>query len=96
MLWSLIRAKRLGGFKFRRQYAIGAYIADFACLPARLVIEVGGETHEDRERPDAERTDYMASVGYRVLRFENGEVLEAIERVEATILHALGISDPSP
>jgi very-short-patch-repair endonuclease len=56
-LWSLVRAKRIGGFKFRRQYAIGNYIADFVCLPARLIVEIDGSTHGEHSYDrDEQRT----------------------------------------
>src|SRR5260370_22691776 len=48
-MWSMLRAKRLAGLKFRRQHVVGNYIVDFVCLPARLVIEVDGDTHGDNE-----------------------------------------------
>jgi Protein of unknown function (DUF559) len=50
-MWSILRAKRISGFKFRRQHALGRYIADFICLKARLAIEVDGDTHGTDESP---------------------------------------------
>ena len=95
-MWELLRAKRMGGFKFRRQHAIGGYIADFICLPARLVIEVDGDTHdEDREVPDQKRTEYIEKVGFRVIRFWNQEVLNSTSEVAEVIADALGVPDPS-
>lgn len=75
-LWSVLRAKRLAGLKFRRQHVIGQYIADFVCVPARLVIEVDGDTHgEEEQANDAKRTEAIECAGYRVIRFWNHEVL---------------------
>jgi very-short-patch-repair endonuclease len=100
-VWSIIRAKRLAGLKFRRQHVIGKYIADFVCLPARLVIEVDGDTHgsDEAEIADAKRTEEIELAGYRVIRFWNdyvlndadGGVVEAIW--EALMTSALSLNE---
>ncbi|PVM92018.1 endonuclease domain-containing protein [Caulobacter endophyticus] len=84
-LWALLRGRRLGGFKFRRQMPIDRYFADFVCRDANLIVELDGASHEDRELHDMERTVALQRCGYRVLRFGNefvltdpGEVLLAI------------------
>ena len=91
-LWSRLRANKLDGFKFRRQYAIGRYIADFACRSEHLVIELDGGGHgEDRaEWKDAERTAWLEKCGYQVLRFWNVHVLTDTDGVVAEIRAALG------
>ena len=95
-LWSILRTKRLGGFKFRRQHALGQYIADFICLSARLVIEVDGDTHDDaRQVVDATRTEYIERIGYRVIRFWNSEVLQSPDDVAHLIADALGMIPPA-
>jgi len=79
-VWSMLRAKRLAGLKFRRQHVLGRYIADFVCIPARLVIEVDGDSHEDEtEESDAKRTAEIQRMGYRVIRFWNSSVLTDTE-----------------
>jgi very-short-patch-repair endonuclease len=90
-MWSILRAKRMNGFKFRRQHALGRYIADFICLKARLVIEVDGDTHGTDESPDldAKRAEEIEQMGYRVIRFWNHEVLTATDDVAAAIFNAL-------
>ena len=62
-MWSILRAKRLAGLKFRRQHVVGEFIADFVFLPARLIIEVDGDTHGDDEAAlrDAKRTEERPS-----------------------------------
>jgi len=65
----------LHGLKFRRQLPIAGYIADFACVEARIVIELDGGQHLDRQAYDAERARKLAINGYRVLRFWNDDVL---------------------
>jgi len=91
-MWSILRAKRMGGFKFRRQHALGSYIADFVCVPARLVIELDGDTHdEDRRLLDAKRTTYIEKCGYEVIRFWNHEVLQTPDGVADAIAEALSL-----
>ena len=77
-LWGHIRLRQIGGHKFRRQQPIGKYIADFVCLEKKLVIEIDGGHHSAPIAYDKERTTWLESQGYRVLRFWNNEVLEEI------------------
>jgi very-short-patch-repair endonuclease len=91
-MWSIVRARRLAGLKFRRQHVIGAYIADFVCLPAKLVIEVDGDSHgsDEAELKDAKRTDEIERTGYRVIRFWSNDVLSDRDGgIEDVILEAL-------
>jgi very-short-patch-repair endonuclease len=90
-LWFRLRRRKIAGFPFRRQVPIGAYIVDFACLSARLVIEVDGGRHSrDGNRIlDANRTNWLESRGYLVLRFWNSFVLSNIDSVMETIFNAL-------
>src|SRR5450759_5469915 len=76
-MWSMLRGKRLAGLKFRRQHVVGNFIVDFVCLPARLIIEVDGDTHGDDEAElrDAKRTQEIEGFGYRVIRFWDHYVL---------------------
>lgn len=64
-LWAILRGRRYGGRKFRRQQAIGPYVVDFACVAARLVIEVDGPSHGDHEQAafDAQRTVFLERAG---------------------------------
>ena len=95
-MWSILRARRMSSFKFRRQHALGSYIVDFICLKARLVIEVDGDTHGTDESPvlDARRAEEIEQMGYRVIRFWNHEVLTATDDVAAAIFNALH-TDPA-
>ena len=74
-LWRHLRGRQLQGLKFRRQYPIAGYIADFGRVEAKLVIELDGGQHTDRASYDAERTRKIECNGYRVLRFWNDDVL---------------------
>ena len=77
------------GVTFRRQHAVGNYIPDFCSLKAKLIIELDGSQHLDQEEYDCERTKYLESLGYKVIRFWNNDVLNNIEDVILAIIHAL-------
>jgi very-short-patch-repair endonuclease len=89
-LWTYLRAHRLEGVHFRRQYPIGTYIVDFCAVKPKLIIEVDGGQHLDQEEYDRERTEYLESKGYQVLRFWNNEVIVDIDTVLGVILARLG------
>ena len=89
ILWILLRNRDLADYKFRRQQPIGAYFADFVCSRHKLVIECDGISHEDRKARDAVRDAYMASCGYRVLRYTDERVHGNPDSVAADILAAL-------
>ena len=91
-LWARLRNGQLYGVKFRRQFPIGEFIADFACPNARLAIELDGAQHVERAGKDQWRTRLIAERGFRVLRFWNEEVLTNIEGVVAVILNELQVS----
>jgi len=91
-LWSRLRARQLCGAKFRRQYPIGGFIADFCCYERRLVVELDGGQHAEHVDADQRRTDFFVSQGYRVLRFWNNEVIENIDGVLERIAHTLTLS----
>ena len=88
-LWAHLRARRFGEFRFRRQFPIGNFIADFACLRARLVIELDGGQHLDQAAKDAWRTKLIELRGHRVMRFWDAEVLTNIDGVLERIEQAL-------
>src|SRR5947207_108715 len=80
-LWSKLRGDQLLGLRFRRQHRIGSYIADFFCHTAKLVIEVDGDSHDERAAYDAKRTYWMTQQGLRVVRFANDDVLKNLDAV---------------
>jgi very-short-patch-repair endonuclease len=80
-LWSCLRAKQIDGFKFRRKALVGPYIVDFACLSARLVVEIGGEMFDRSPPSDAARAAWLGSRGFRVLRFTPVDVAERLDKV---------------
>jgi very-short-patch-repair endonuclease len=86
ILWSRLRNRQLGGFKFKRQETIGPFVADFVCVECKLVVETDGG--QDNDDVDRERTNYLQGLGWRVLRFWNNEVLQQADGVLEVILHA--------
>ncbi len=93
-LWARLRAKRLEQFRFRRQFAIGNFIADFACPEARLVIELDGGHHLDQTAKDDWRTNIIKLHGFRVIRFWDSDVLTGIDDVIEKIMEALRETSP--
>ena len=87
-LWGQLKGRQLGGFKWRRQFGVGPYVVDFYCPQARLAVELDGAVHDGpgQRTYDAERTDALAAVGIRVVRFENRAVFERGDAVLATVL----------
>jgi very-short-patch-repair endonuclease len=98
-LWFRLRRRKVAGFRFRRQVPIHGYIADFACLSARMIIEVDGARHSKQggHLLDEKRTEWLEARGYRVLRFWNSDVLSDIDRVIGYVYNALaGRTTPRP
>jgi len=99
-LWSRLRMGQLG-VKFRRQHPVGNYVADFACLHPKLIVELDGSQHADQAEYDAKRDEYFRLDGFSVLRFATNEPLLNLEgalTVIADELAARGMppSQPSP
>ena len=95
-LWYYLRHRRLSGYRFRRQVPIGRFVVDFACIRARLIVEIDGGQHAESIVEDLERTLYLARAGFRVIRFWNDEVLQRTEAVLESILEALIQACPHP
>jgi very-short-patch-repair endonuclease len=97
LIWAAVHAHRLNGASFRRQTPIGPYVADFVCHEAMLIIELDGGQHFEAEntRRDARRDAFLRSKGFRVLRFNNYDVMTNKTGVPETIAVALAAA-PSP
>lgn len=98
-LWLHLRARRLGGLKFRRQQPIGVYVVDFFCPERRLIVELDGGQHQDQAEYDETRDAWLKSEGYAVLRYWNNEIMENLEGVLEGIGRVAGIfaeAPPSP
>ncbi|MBV8507099.1 MAG: endonuclease domain-containing protein [Alphaproteobacteria bacterium] len=94
-LWTHVRGRRLGGFKFARQEPIDRYYVDFVCRERRLIIELDGGQHaespEDRHRDRA-----LCALGYRVIRIWNNDVIENLDGVLERLLSELDKSPLTP
>ncbi len=91
-LWNRLRRSALG-YRFRRQHPIGPYIADFACVGLRLIVEVDGDSHYASEAAaayDRDRSRFLEENRFRVLRVTNAEVSRDISAVCEAIIGACG------
>lgn len=88
-LWSRLRSHQLMGVGFRRQHAIGNYVVDFCAPRKKLIIELDGSQHLEQVEYDAERSIFLESKGYHVLRFWNYTVMKEIDAVIQAIEFAL-------
>ena len=99
-MWQLLRARRCRGHKFRREYPIPPYTVDFCCVDLKLFVEVDGKDHltPDGRKHDQQRDEFLAELGYQVVRIEGYQLLRdplvARRHVEAAI--DARISEPRP
>ena len=91
-VWSIVRAGRLGGAKFKRQEQIGNYIVDFVCYSHRLIVEIDGSQHA-ANTSDAIRDQWLSEQGFEILRFWNNDVFHDADAVAAAILHKIAPHD---
>ena len=88
-LWSRLRNRQVAGIKFRRQVPIGPFVADFASVEAKIVVEVDGSQHAHTVEQNRMRSDALGSAGYLVLRFWNNDLLDNIDGVVSEIERTL-------
>ena len=91
-----MRARRLAGAKFRRQYRVGPYIVDFCCVEFRLVVELDGGQHAEETEAERKRAEFLAAEGFRVLRFWNHDVLMSTDVVLEEILRVVSVEVKTP
>ncbi len=98
ILWSKLKSKQLGGYKFRIQYGVGRYVVDFYCPASKLSIELDGDSHfqNDAEKYDIGRQSNIESVGIRFLRFTNFDVQTNLNSVLKKILDILKTTPTPP
>ena len=94
-LWSMVRANRLSGWKFKRQEQIGDYVVDFVCFRARLIVEADGSQHAE-SAADEKRDAYLTRQGFRVCRFWNNDILTNSDGVATAVLATLETPLPNP
>jgi len=88
ILWSILRGRKLGGLKFRRQHPIEPYIVDFYCAEAQLAIEIDGQSHDGREAYDSQRSAFLGRLGLTIMRIANDDVVQNISGVAEAIQKA--------
>ena len=88
ILWEKLRHNRLSGLQFRRQQIINPYIVDFYCHAKALVVEVDGDFHDLQQDYDNERSTYLITRGFQMLRVRNDEVKENLLSVVQKISEA--------
>jgi very-short-patch-repair endonuclease len=95
LLWSILQHSNLGGYKFRRQHSVGAYILDFYCPSEKLAVELDGNSHFTDEAIDydLERTAYLNALNIKVLRFLNTDVYDNLNVVCERILEEINGED---
>lgn len=93
-LWQYLKGRQMRGIKFRRQYPIAGYIADFAAPQIRLAIELDGGQHLEQREYDDRRKSRLACNGYRTLRFWNDDVLLRTDMVLSEILRVIDSTPP--
>jgi very-short-patch-repair endonuclease len=88
-LWQHLRNRQINGYKFCRQVPIGSYVVDFLCKEKKLIVELDGSQHNLQKEYDQQRTEFLISQGYRVVRYWNNQVLQESEAVLEDILREL-------
>ena len=101
ILWShILRGKKFHGYQFNRQFQIDKYIADFISRRLKWVIELDGESHENRSEKDKRKDDDLGRLGYRVIRINNEEVINnlegVVEHLESFLARGRSPKPPSP
>ena len=95
LLWQELRDRRLGGYKFRRQFPIEGFVVDFICLEARFTIELDGPVHAGQENDDARRSRAIKTHGFLERRYRNDDVFERlqwiVEDIKLTIEKRLAV-----
>ncbi len=98
ILWRELRGRKFAGVKFRRQVPIGPYMADFACVARKLIVECDGRPHDGEEQKthDAARDAWFVEQGWRVLRIRNDLILGGSLRMLDNIKQALRLPSSDP
>ena len=91
LLWSILRARKLFGLKFRREHPMGGFIADFACEAKMLVVEIDGGYHDRIEEQDVAREMILRELGWDVVRFTDSDVEQDAEAIGQAIAKHLGL-----
>ncbi len=94
VIWEMLRAGRLNGWKFARQVPIGPYIADFAARREKLVIEIDGRSHDQTIAYDVKREAHLRALGYTILHISNAAVAADRDSIARHIDHQMRLAAP--
>ncbi len=81
ILWQHLRGRQFSDLKFRRQHPIPPFIVDFYCPQFQLIIELDGEIHKYQKEEDLSRQEWLSEIGYKIIRFNNDQVLNELDSV---------------
>ena len=88
-LWNEVLRRKQTGYKFIRQKPIDRFVVDFYCSKLSLVIEVDGESHENKKERDKSRDDFLKSCGINTIRFSNKEIIDNLEKVKSKLTNKI-------
>jgi 5-methyltetrahydrofolate--homocysteine methyltransferase len=86
VLWTELRKLKNDGLKFRRQHCVENFIVDFACISIKLAIEIDGVSHAESQVRDLKRTQFLEGLGWKIVRFDNEDVLTNLHEVVSVII----------
>ena len=95
-LWQHLRGKQVAGHRFRRQVPVAGFIADFACLEAKIIVELDGGQHAQNAGYDERRNRLIEAQGFRILRFWDNQVFLETQAVLQEIMRVLESRAPHP
>jgi very-short-patch-repair endonuclease len=81
LLWNQLKGRKMYGYQFLRQKPIGNYITDFYCFKLKLIVEIDGSSHDEKETYDSQRQTFLEKLGYTVLRFNDLDVKKDMQNV---------------
>ena len=96
LLWNKLKQRKMEGYQFLRQRPIGNYIVDFFCHKLKLVIEIDGDSHENKVVEDEKRQNDLEKMGLTVLRFGDHTVKTHIEGILNAIYNWIEENPPNP
>ena len=96
LLWNQIKGNQLLGLDFDRQKIIGHYIVDFYCAQQRVVIEVDGNSHDDKQEYDAQRDAYLMGLGLFVIHVSDNDVKNNLNNIMKMLLNHVALTNSPP
>jgi very-short-patch-repair endonuclease len=90
-LWKALLSRKQTGYGFKRQRPIDRFIADFFCTDLKLIIEIDGSSHIGKEAYDAYRQKRLEDLGYTIIRFSEGEVINRYDDVYSVIVRTVEV-----